>query len=48
MSSFLKGKRLWRIIAGSVTKPSKGQDEDDNTYWRRLEDWDGKNHQILT
>lgn len=48
MSSFLKGKRLWRIVSGSIAKPSKEKDEDDNTYWERLEDWDSKNHQILT
>lgn len=48
MSSFLKGRRLWRIVIGSVTKPVKQKDEDDTAYWERLEDWDSKNHQILT
>ena len=46
MSSFLKGRRLWRIVTSSITKPIKQKDEDDTAYWERLEDWDSKNHQF--
>ena len=48
MSSFLKGRRLWRIVTGSVLAPVQQKDEADNAYWERLEDWESKNHQILT
>lgn len=48
MPSFLKGKRLWRIVSDSITKPVKENGEDDKAYWDRLQDWDSKNHQILT
>lgn len=48
MSSFLKGRKLWRIITGDISKPTKQTNEDDGKFWERLEDWDSKNHQILT
>lgn len=48
MSSFLKGRKLWRFVTGSISKPTKRQEEDDGTFWERLEDQDSKNHQILT
>lgn len=48
MSSFLKGRKLWRYVTGTLAKPIKQKDEDDVKYSDRLEDWDSKNHQILT
>jgi len=46
--SFLKGRKLWRIVSGDITKPTKQKEEDDNKFLERLEDWECKNHQILT
>ncbi|GMP53926.1 hypothetical protein CsSME_00019240 [Camellia sinensis var. sinensis] len=48
MSSFLKGRKLWHIITGDVTKPVKETAESTATYADRLEDWDSKNYQIIT
>ena len=53
MSSFLKGKKLWRIVTGDVTKPVKDSDTNETTaptatYEDRLEEWDSKNYQIIT
>ncbi|GMP23911.1 hypothetical protein CsSME_00001351 [Camellia sinensis var. sinensis] len=48
MSSFLKGRKFWRIITGNVTKPVKVATESTATYTNRLEDWDSKNYQIIT
>lgn len=48
MSSFLKGKKLWRVIAGEVIKPTRGATESQDKYGERLEKWDSKNHQIIT
>ncbi|KAJ6392554.1 hypothetical protein OIU84_026837 [Salix udensis] len=48
MKSFLIGRKLWRIITGDITKPTKEQDETDTKFADRLEDWDSKNHQIIT
>ncbi|KAF7123618.1 hypothetical protein RHSIM_Rhsim12G0018900 [Rhododendron simsii] len=45
MTSFLKGKKLWRIITGDVIKPVKAPEENQSKYEERLEDWDSKNHQ---
>lgn len=47
MSSFLKGRRLWRYVIGDVTKPVQLKDEGIATYIDRLVVWDSKNHQIL-
>ncbi|XP_031745067.1 uncharacterized protein LOC116405245 [Cucumis sativus] len=46
MKSFLIGRKLWRIVTGDITKPTAK--EGDNTFIERLEDWDSKNHQIIT
>ncbi|KAF7153584.1 hypothetical protein RHSIM_Rhsim01G0194900 [Rhododendron simsii] len=48
MTSFLKGKKLWRIITGDVIKPVKAPEENQSKYEERLEDWDSKNHQVIT
>ncbi|GKV15773.1 hypothetical protein SLEP1_g26525 [Rubroshorea leprosula] len=48
MRSFLKGRKLWRYITGDITLPQKVTDETDKKYIDRLEDWDSKNHQIIT
>ncbi|GKV48377.1 hypothetical protein SLEP1_g55201 [Rubroshorea leprosula] len=48
MRSFLKGQKLWRYITGDITLPQKITDEIDKKYVDRLEDWDSKNHQIIT
>ncbi|KAF7130751.1 hypothetical protein RHSIM_Rhsim10G0179600 [Rhododendron simsii] len=48
MTSFLKGKKLWRIITGDVIKPVKAPEENQSKYEERLEDWDSKNHQVVT
>ncbi|KAF7137487.1 hypothetical protein RHSIM_Rhsim07G0087400 [Rhododendron simsii] len=48
MTSFLKGKKLWRIITGDVIKPVKAPEENQSKYEERLEDWDSTNHQVVT
>ncbi|TYK10332.1 Retrovirus-related Pol polyprotein from transposon TNT 1-94 [Cucumis melo var. makuwa] len=48
MKSFLIGRKLWRIVTGDITKPTKQDKEDDNKFIERLEEWDNKNHQIIT
>ncbi|GKU90371.1 hypothetical protein SLEP1_g4371 [Rubroshorea leprosula] len=48
MRSFLKGRKLWRYITGDITLPQKVTGETDKKYVDRLEDWDSKNHQIIT
>ncbi|KAG6787115.1 hypothetical protein POTOM_008746 [Populus tomentosa] len=48
MKSFLIGRKLWRILTGDITKPTKETDESDMKFADRLEDWDSKNHQIIT
>ena len=36
MSSFLKGRRLWRYATGEITKPTKQGDEDETKLYERL------------
>ena len=48
MKSFLIGRKLWRISTGDITKPTKQDKEDDSKFIDRLEEWDSKNHQIIT
>ncbi|GAV74414.1 LOW QUALITY PROTEIN: UBN2_3 domain-containing protein, partial [Cephalotus follicularis] len=47
MTSFLKGKKLWRIVTG-ISLPVKRPDETDDSFVDCLEDWDIANHRILT
>ncbi|TYK16338.1 uncharacterized protein E5676_scaffold21G001200 [Cucumis melo var. makuwa] len=48
MKSFLIGRKLWRIVKGDIAKPTKQDKEDDGKFSERLEEWDSKNHQIIT
>uniref|UniRef100_A0A9I9E769 DUF4219 domain-containing protein n=1 Tax=Cucumis melo TaxID=3656 RepID=A0A9I9E769_CUCME len=48
MKSFLIGRKLWRVVTGDITKPTKQDKEDDSKFIKRLEEWDDKNHQIIT
>lgn len=48
MSSFLKGRKLWRYATGDIEIPVKEADEKPNDFMLRLEEWDSKNHQIIT
>uniref|UniRef100_A0A2N9FKW5 CCHC-type domain-containing protein n=1 Tax=Fagus sylvatica TaxID=28930 RepID=A0A2N9FKW5_FAGSY len=48
MRSFLKGHRLWRYVTGEIQAPVRSKDEEDTNFADRLEDWDCKNHQIIT
>ena len=48
MKSFLIGCKLWYILTGDITKITKKTDESDTKFVDRLENWDSKNHQIIT
>ncbi|GAV65462.1 LOW QUALITY PROTEIN: UBN2_3 domain-containing protein, partial [Cephalotus follicularis] len=48
MTSFLKGRLLWRIVTGDKPAPVKRSDEIDDSFANCLEDWDSANHRILT
>ena len=48
MKSFLIGRKFWRIVTSDIVKPVRNIDENDAKYAERLEDWDSKNHQIIT
>ena len=48
MTSFLIGRKLWRIVIRDITKPTKKKDESNTKLANRLEDWDSNNHQIIT
>ncbi|GAV87875.1 UBN2_3 domain-containing protein, partial [Cephalotus follicularis] len=48
MTSFLKGRKLWRIVTGDKSAPVKRPDETNDSFADRLEDWDSANHRILT
>ena len=47
-ATFLKGHRLWRYVIGEIHALIRSKDEDDTKFADRLEDWDCKNHQIIT
>ena len=48
MSSFLKGRKLWRYVTGDIKAPTQGAAETPTEFIVRLEEWDSKNHQIIT
>lgn len=48
MSSFLKGRRLWRYATGDIHQPTRKPDEEEEKFNNRLNEWDAKNRQILT
>ena len=48
MSSFLKGRKLWRYVFGDIKSPVQSATETAAEYTERLEEWDSKNYQIIT
>ncbi|GFY96520.1 histone acetyltransferase of the CBP family 12 [Actinidia rufa] len=48
MFSFLKGRKLWRYVTGDIQAPTQGATETPTEFIVRLEEWDSKNHQIIT
>jgi len=48
MKSFLISHKLWCKVTGDVVKPTREKDEFATKFVDRLEDWDSKNHQIIT
>ncbi|GFY89916.1 hypothetical protein Acr_07g0001130 [Actinidia rufa] len=48
MSNFLKGRKLWRYVTGDIKAPTQGAAETPTEFIARLEEWDSKNHQIIT
>ncbi|KAK3035833.1 hypothetical protein RJ639_034649 [Escallonia herrerae] len=48
MRSFIKGKKLWRYLTGDITIPVQTAGEPQLKFDERLDDWDSKNHQIIT
>ena len=48
LSRFIKGRRLWRVITGVHTPPIKTEGENDESFDDRLDEWEGKNYQIVT
>ena len=48
MTSFLQGRRVWRIITGEVTEPTRKKDESEDDFGNRQEDWIAKNGDIIT
>ena len=47
MCRFLKGRILWQIITGEISKSIQKKDEDEEKFTKRLDKWDGKNHHIF-
>ncbi|GFY87130.1 cytochrome P450, family 96, subfamily A, polypeptide 10 [Actinidia rufa] len=45
---FLKGRKLWRYVTGDIKAPTQGAAETSTEFIVRLEEWDSKNHQIIT
>ncbi|GFY86213.1 hypothetical protein Acr_04g0009510 [Actinidia rufa] len=45
---FLKGRKLWRYVTGDIKAPTQGAAETPTEFIVRLEEWDSKNHQIIT
>ncbi|GFZ21423.1 hypothetical protein Acr_29g0005850 [Actinidia rufa] len=48
MSSFLKERKLWRYVTGDIESPVQGVAETPTEYIECLEEWNSKNHQIIT
>uniref|UniRef100_A0A2N9E267 Reverse transcriptase Ty1/copia-type domain-containing protein n=1 Tax=Fagus sylvatica TaxID=28930 RepID=A0A2N9E267_FAGSY len=42
------GHHLWHYVTGEIQAPVRSKDEDDTKFTDRLEDWDCKNHHIIT
>ena len=45
---FFEGKKTWRYVTGDVQYPKKVTNEVAIKFSKHLEDWDIKNHQIIT
>ena len=48
MISYLQARRVWRIITGAVSTPIQKNDEADENFADREEDWIAKNADIIT
>ena len=48
MCNFIKGRRLWHYIIATIVQPVQKEDEDAETFVDPLEEWDNRNHQIIT
>ena len=48
MHNFFKGHRLWRYVTSEIQAPVRSKNEGDTKFTDPLEDWDCKNHQIIT
>ncbi|KAL7206133.1 hypothetical protein ACSBR2_018944 [Camellia fascicularis] len=42
MSAFFKGRQLWRVITGELTKPIQAADQTKTKFLDRLDAWNGK------
>lgn len=48
MCNFIKGRRLWHYIIATIVQPVQKEDEDAEKFVDRLQEWDNRNHQIIT
>ena len=48
MCNFIKGRWLWHYIIATIVQPVQKEDEDAETFVDPLEEWDNRNHQIIT
>lgn len=48
MHTFLKGRKLWRYVTCDLTCPKQTETETNEKFVDSLEDWDSRNHQIIT
>jgi len=48
MKSFLISRKLWRILTADIAKPIREDKETATKFVDLLEDWDSKNHHIIT
>ena len=48
MCNFLKGHCLWRYVTSEIQPSVRAKDKDDMKFSDHFEDWDCKNHQIIT
>lgn len=48
ISSFLRGRWLWRYVTGAIRAPPQATGETEENFNERLENWDSKSHHIRT
>ena len=48
MSSFLKEQIFWHYVTRDIKAPVQGTTETSTKYIVQLEEWDSKDHQIIT